>query len=459
MIIPLKSKIILMITSFFLIIINSTGPLQNISGNFRARFAITKSIVEHQQIKINNYQHLIGYDQAIYKDNVYCTHNPGMSFLMIVPYVLFAKPISELFLNAKNERKKFLIEGWISKVLTVGFIFWMALFYYIKLFGLNQLKSRNLPLILVSSTLIFPYAISPFADILSALLQFPIIYFIFHKREPKNRFDHLVLFFCLLFLFLNKPTNLILSTGFLVFSILNKNKTSLIVLSLSILVFVITQLTYNTLIDGNPMTFVVQYFAPNGIAPEVAFDSYSEIMRVPELNVLLKVFFSLHEGLLVFSPSLLGLFLIHKPLSKVNRIILLSPMFLLTFLLFFRNWNLGADYGWRNGLPLIPILLYLVVKGWNESRKRFRLLKYFLCIVVIKYTLPFLVTPVIDYEARNQHNEYPYMLNRLLTIGPDSILGNTNFIILNYILIISSIIIFYYSLTYKVIPSMEKEAK
>ncbi len=439
-----KKSFIFTFSIFVFVFINSTGPYFNISGNLRARFALTKSIVDDQVIDITKHKNYIGYDQATVKDKVYCTHNPGFSVLMALPYLLITKPIS-LISNSPVTKENFIKEAWLTKTLTMAILVSLSLLpFFLILRSYFGNSSFFAPLYLFTPTLLFPYLTSPFADLASALLQFPLIYLIFEKKsELKNKHYYLI-FFIIFILSLVKPTNSILAISFLVYVILNKNLIAAKIIVFSLVTFAIAQSFYNYSFDGNPFTFIVQYFNPMGQIQSPVYDPFSEVMQIFNLKKIFYLFFDPYDGLITYNCILLLVLYKLKTMNTKQLCALVSPVLLLIFFFFFRNWNLGADFGWRNGLPLIPLLLYIVITKWDNNIYVFKFFRIFGFIITFIYSIPFLYSVVINYKAIDSHQILSFYFIEMAK-APQSILSNTNFEFHGFILILLSFLFIFYS--------------
>ena len=419
-----------MLISFIFVVICSAGPLSTkVSGNFKGRFALTKSLVDHGEITTERYQRFMGYDQSLYNGKVYSSHNPGLAFLMVVPYALVAKPLTNLLWHDdRMTRERFLVEGWISRIIVFGLVFSVAIYYFMRIAAEHDQLRWTTTLLLLFGTLIPYYSVSVLADALSALLQFPLIYYLVYP--PKNRnykiWEYILIIFCFVFLFLNKPSNVLLAPTFFLCALVYKNIKYLSMAAMGLMTFGVIQAYYNYSIDKNVFSFALDYFLPNGVYDSERLISNTERLVIPDpmLGKLYEILLGSKEGLLLFNPTLLLLAVIAFK-TKENLMYLLSPLIGIVFFIFYKDWQGGADLGWRNGLPLIPLMLLLVLREFHQ-RYLLTLWGVFTVFMIARMSLSLFASTWVHPDAIAKGQEFSYLFTELKNDGGINLLSNTN---------------------------------
>lgn len=425
-----RTGVWLMLISFIFVVVCSAGPLSTkVSGNFKGRFALTKSLVDHGEITTERYKRYMGFDQSLHNGKVYSSHNPGLAFLMVVPYALVAKPLSNLLWHDDGmTRERFLVEGWVSRIIVFGLIFSVAMYYFMRITVEHDQLRWATALLLLFGTLIPYYSVSVLADALSALLQFPLIYFLLYP--PKNFsyrvWECVLIIFCFVFLFLNKPSNILLAPTFLLCALVYKNIKYLSLALMGLIVFGVVQACYNYSIDKNVFSFALDYFLPNGIYDAERLVNNTERLVVPDPMVgkLYEILLGSKEGLLLFNPALFLLAVVALK-SKENLLYLLSPLIGIVFFIFYKDWQGGADLGWRNGLPLIPLLLLVVLKDFHQ-RYLLTLWGIFTLFMIGRMLLSLFASTWVHPDAIAKGKEFSYLLKEIKNDGGINLLSNTN---------------------------------
>jgi 4-amino-4-deoxy-L-arabinose transferase-like glycosyltransferase len=355
------------------------------SPNERSRFALTRAIVVDHSFTINGYQNFVGIDVSRFGGNVYSTMAPGLSVLLILPFVLgtLLGPLIDPVLNTfgvgvyASPGQVILIQLFSAVCTAIATVYVYRLCIAL---GSGRTPAGAVSLIYTFATPTWVYGKTTFAHTYSALFLVMAYYYAVRTRDSSSRDTILAGVFYGVALSV-EYTNLILAIPGILF-LLAKNRKSLRrigALLVPLAASGLLLLSYNAVCFGNILTFPESYWI--GYRGQVSYTLGR--FSTPLIVGLQGLLISSSRGLLTFSPVLIlavpGFYLLArgrgwktKSGMRVEALVL-GSVFMANLILYAKwdTWSGGGSYGPRflvSSLPFLVTPLFTLIE-WVFSKR------------------------------------------------------------------------------------------